>query len=201
MRGAVVDNYSNYGGSNYSNYGGSNYSNYGGSNPGYGERSGAQRGLKVLAILYVIGGVFILLWILYMWSLFSQAESAVGGSLTPMLVQEMSRRGFAVSSESELTSLVFAAVIVFVTLGLSLLLTGILGIRAANDPEKVTPYLVISGLSLAYTILNIVRSIVANTFDLSIETLIGVGIPVLAVWLGVSVKQQRDQARMPGAQW
>ena len=201
MRGAVVDNYSNYGGSNYSNYGGSNYSNYGGSNPGYGERSGAQRGLKVLAILYIIGGVFILLWILYMWSFFSQAEAAAGGSLTPMLVQEMSRRGFAVSSESELTSLVFAAVIVFVTLGLSLLLTGILGIRAANDPEKVTPYLVISGLSLASTILNTMRSIVANTFDLSIETLIGVGIPVLAVWLGVSVKQQRDQARMPGAQW
>ena len=65
----------------------------------------------------------------------------------------------------------------------------------------MTPYLVISGLSLASTILNTMRSIVANTFDLSIETLIGVGIPVLAVWLGVSVKRQRDQARMPGAQW
>ena len=193
MRGAVVDNYSNYGGSNYSNYGGSNL--------GYGERSGAQRGLKVLAILYTIGGALVLLWLLCMWFLYSRAEAEAGGSLAPMLVQEMSRRGFAVSGESELTSLVFAAIIVFVTLGLSLLLTGILGIRAANDPEKVTPYLVISGLSLAYTILNIVRSIVANTFDLSIETLIGVGIPVLAVWLGVSVKQQRDQARMPGAQW
>ena len=45
------------------------------------------------------------------------------------------------------------------------------------------------------------RSIAANTFDLSINTLIRVGIPILAVWLGVSVKQQRDQARMPGAQW
>lgn len=193
MRGAVVDNYSNYGGSNYSNYGGSNL--------GYGERNGAQRGLKVLAILYTIGGALVLLWLLCMWFLYSQAEAEAGGSLAPMLVQEMNRRGFAVSSELELTSVVFAAVIVFAVLGLSLLLTGILGIRAANDPEKVTPYLVISGLSLAYTILNIVRSIVANTFDLSIETLIGVGIPVLAVWLGVSVKQQRDQARMPGAQW
>ena len=184
MRGAVVDNYSNYG-----------------SNPGYGERSGAQRGLKVLAILYIIGGAFILLWILYMWFLFSQAESAVGGSLTPMLVQEFNKNGFDISDGSELAALVFAAVIVFVTLGLSLLLTGILGIRAANNPEKVTPYLVISGLSLAFTILNTMRSIVANTFDLSINTLIRVGIPVLAVWLGVSVKQQRDQARMPGAQW
>ena len=186
---------------NYSNYGGPNYSNYGGSNPGYGERSGAQRGLKVLAILYIIGGVFILLWILYMWSLFSQAEAAVGGSLTPMLVQEMSRRGFAVSSESELTSLVFAAVIVFVTLGLSLLLTGILGIRAANDPEKVMPYLVISGILLAYAIFDVLEDIFAQTFTFTILTLIGVGIPTLAVWLGVSVKQQRDQARMPGAQW
>lgn len=193
MRGAVVDNYSNYGGSNYSNYGGSNL--------GYGERSGAQRGLKVLAILYTIGGALVLLWLLCMWFLYSQAEAKAGGSLAPMLVQEMSRRGFAVSSELELTSLVFAAVIVFAVLGLSLLLTGIFGIRAANDPEKVTPYLVMSGLSLAYTILNIVRSIVAHTFDLSIDTLIGVGIPVLAVWLGVSVKQQRDQARMLGAQW
>lgn len=198
MRGAGVDNYSNYGGPNYSNYGGSNY---GGSNPGYGERSGAQRGLKVLAILYIIGGAFILLWILYMWFLFSQAEAAVGGSLTPMLVQEFNKNGFDISDGSEVAALVFAAVIVFVTLGLSLLLTGILGIRAANNPEKVTPYLVISGLSLAFTILNTMRSIVANTFDLSINTLIRVGIPVLAVWLGVSVKQQRDQARMPGAQW
>ena len=63
MRGAGVDNYSNYGGPNYSNYGGSNY---GGSNPGYGERSGAQRGLKVLAILHVVGGVLMLLALLFM---------------------------------------------------------------------------------------------------------------------------------------
>ena len=192
MRGAVVDNYSNYGGSNYSNYGGSNL--------GYGERSGAQRGLKVLAILHVVGGVLMLLALLFIWSLYVREEAGAGGSLTTYLVQEMSRRGFAVSSESELTSLVFAAVIVFVTLGLSLLLTGILGIRAANDPEKVTPYLVTSGILLAYTIFDVLESIFAQTFKLTFGTLIGVGIPALAVWLGVSIKQQRDQARMPGVQ-
>ncbi len=59
MRGAVVDNYSNYGGSNYSNSGGPNL--------GYGEPSGAQRGLKVLAILHTIGGV-LMLGLLLMWS-------------------------------------------------------------------------------------------------------------------------------------
>ena len=82
MRGAVVDNYSNYGGSNYSNYGGSNYSNYGGSNLGYGERSGAQRGLKVLAILHVVGGVLMLLALLFIWSLYVREEAGAGGSLT-----------------------------------------------------------------------------------------------------------------------
>ena len=191
MRGAVVDNYSNYGGSNYSNYGGSNL--------GYGERSGAQRGLKVLAILCTIIGALMLLALLFIWS-YARNEAAFGGSLTTYLVQELGARGIAIS-ESELTSLLFVIAVKAVLISVAVLLTGVFGIRAANDPERVTPYLVTSGILLAYTIFDVLESIFAQTFTLSIETLIGVGIPALAVWLGVSIKQQRDQARMPGAQW
>ena len=200
MRGAVVDNYSNYGGSNYSNYGGSNYSNYGGSNLGYGERSGAQRGLKVLAILHVVGGVLMLLALLFMWSLYVGEEAGAGGSLASRLIQQMRERGIVIS-ESELAALIFVLALKAFLVSVAVLLTGIFGIRAANDPEKVMPYLVISGILLAYAIFNVLEDIFAQTFTFTILTLIGVGIPVLAVWLGVSVKQQRDQARMPGAQW
>lgn len=200
MRGAVVDNYSNYGGSNYSNYGGSNYSNYGGSNLGYGERSGAQRGLKVLAILHVVGGVLMLLALLFMWSLYVGEEAGAGGSLASRLIQQMRERGIVIS-ESELAALIFVLALKAFLVSVAVLLTGIFGIRAANDPEKVMPYLVISGILLAYAIFDVLEDIFAQTFTFTILTLIGVGIPTLAVWLGVSVKQQRDQARMPGAQW
>ena len=200
MRGAVVDNYSNYGGSNYSNYGGSNYSNYGGSNLGYGERSGAQRGLKVLAILHVVGGVLMLLAFLFMWSLYVGEEAGAGGSLASRLIQQMRERGIVIS-ESELAALIFVLALKAFLVSVAVLLTGIFGIRAANDPEKVMPYLVISGILLAYAIFDVLEDIFAQTFTFTILTLIGVGIPTLAVWLGVSVKQQRDQARMPGAQW
>ena len=200
MRGAVVDNYSNYGGSNYSNYGGSNYSNYGGSNLGYGERSGAQRGLKVLAILHVVGGVLMLLALLFMWSLYVGEEAGAGGSLASRLIQQMRERGIVIS-ESELAALIFVLALKAFLVSVAVLLTGVFGIRAANDPEKVMPYLVISGILLAYAIFDVLEDIFAQTFTFTILTLIGVGIPTLAVWLGVSVKQQRDQARMPGAQW
>ena len=200
MRGAVVDNYSNYGRSNYSNYGGSNYSNYGGSNLGYGERSGAQRGLKVLAILHVVGGVLMLLALLFMWSLYVGEEAGAGGSLASRLIQQMRERGIVIS-ESELAALIFVLALKAFLVSVAVLLTGIFGIRAANDPEKVMPYLVISGILLAYAIFDVLEDIFAQTFTFTILTLIGVGIPTLAVWLGVSVKQQRDQARMPGAQW
>ena len=200
MRGAVVDNYSNYGESNYSNYGGSNYSNYGGSNLGYGERSGAQRGLKVLAILHVVGGVLMLLALLFMWSLYVGEEAGAGGSLASRLIQQMRERGIVIS-ESELAALIFVLALKAFLVSVAVLLTGIFGIRAANDPEKVMPYLVISGILLAYAIFDVLEDIFAQTFTFTILTLIGVGIPTLAVWLGVSVKQQRDQARMPGAQW
>lgn len=200
MRGAGVDNYSNYGGSNYSNYGGSNYSNYGGSNLGYGERSGAQRGLKVLAILHVVGGVLMLLALLFMWSLYVGEEAGAGGSLASRLIQQMRERGIVIS-ESELAALIFVLALKAFLVSVAVLLTGIFGIRAANDPEKVMPYLVISGILLAYAIFDVLEDIFAQTFTFTILTLIGVGIPTLAVWLGVSVKQQRDQARMPGAQW
>ena len=200
MRGAVVDNYSNYGGSNYSNYGGSNYSNYGGSNPSYGERSGAQRGLKVLAILHVVGGVLMLLALLFMWSLYVGEEAGAGGSLASRLIQQMRERGIVIS-ESELAALIFVLALKAFLVSVAVLLTGIFGIRAANDPEKVMPYLVISGILLAYAIFDVLEDIFAQTFTFTILTLIGVGIPTLAVWLGVSVKQQRDQARMPRAQW
>ena len=192
-----MDNYSNYGGPNYSNYGGSNY---GGSNLGYGERSGAQRGLKVLAILHVVGGVLMLLALLFMWSLYVGEEAGAGGSLASRLIQQMRERGIVIS-ESELAALIFVLALKAFLVSVAVLLTGIFGIRAANDPEKVMPYLVISGILLAYAIFNVLEDIFAQTFTFTILTLIGVGIPVLAVWLGVSVKQQRDQARMPGAQW
>ena len=183
----------------YSNSGGPNYSNYGGSNLGYGEPSGAQRGLKVLAILCTIIGALMLLALLLIWS-YARDEAAFGGSLTTYLVQELGARGIVIS-ESELTSLLFVIAAKAVLISVAVLLTGIFGIRAANDPERVTPYLVTSGILLAYTIFDVLESIFAQTFTLSIETLIGVGIPALAVWLGVSIKQQRDQARMPRAQW
>ena len=192
MRGAGVDNYSNYGGSNYSNYGGSNL--------GYGERSGAQRGLKVLAILHVVGGVLMLLALLFMWSLYVGEEAGAGGSLASRLIQQMRERGIVIS-ESELAALIFVLALKAFLVSVAVLLTGIFGIRAANDPEKVMPYLVISGILLAYAIFDVLEDIFAQTFTFTILTLIGVGIPTLAVWLGVSVKQQRDQARMPGAQW
>lgn len=195
-----MDNYSNYGGSNYSNYGGSNYSNYGGPNLGYGERSGAQRGLKVLAILHVVGGVLMLLALLFMWSLYVGEEAGAGGSLASRLIQQMRERGIVIS-ESELAALIFVLALKAFLVSVAVLLTGIFGIRAANDPEKVMPYLVISGILLAYAIFDVLEDIFAQTFTFTILTLIGVGIPTLAVWLGVSVKQQRDQARMPGAQW
>lgn len=77
MRGAVVDNYSNYGGSNYSNSGGPNL--------GYGEPSGAQRGLKVLAILHTIGGV-LMLGLLLMWSVKAQANAESKISQASLLI-------------------------------------------------------------------------------------------------------------------
>ena len=182
MRGAVVDNYSNYGGSNYSNSGGPNL--------GYGEPSGAQRGLKVLAILHTIGGV-LMLGLLLMWSVKAQANAESKISQASLVL-----------SESESASLMLTIIImaIAVLLSVAVLLTGVFGIRAANDPEKVTPYLVTSGILLAYRIFDILATILNQTFTLTFWTLIGVGIPALAVWLGVSIKQQRDQARMPGAQ-
>ena len=199
MRGAVVDNYSNYGGSNYSNSGGPNL--------GYGEPSGAQRGLKVLAILHTIGGV-LMLGLLLMWSVKAQANAESKISQASLLIQKLGEQGI-VLSESESASLMLTIIImaIAVLLSVAVLLTGVFGIRAANDPEKVTPYLVTSGILLAtsgillaYRIFDILATILNQTFTLTFWTLIGVGIPALAVWLGVSIKQQRDQARMPGAQ-
>ena len=192
MRGAVVDNYSNYGGSNYSNSGGPNL--------GYGEPSGAQRGLKVLAILHTIGGV-LMLGLLLMWSVKAQANAESKISQASLLIQKLGEQGI-VLSESESASLMLTIIImaIAVLLSVAVLLTGVFGIRAANDPEKVTPYLVTSGILLAYRIFDILATVLNKTFTLTFWTLIGVGIPALAVWLGVSIKQQRDQARMPGAQ-
>ena len=184
MRGAIVDYYSNSGGPNL----------------GYGEPSGAQRGLKVLAILHTIGGV-LMLGLLLMWSVKAQANAESKISQASLLIQKLGEQD-TVLSESESASLMFTIIImvIAVLLSVAVLLTGVFGIRAANDPEKVTPYLVTSGILLAYRIFDILATILNQTFTLTFWTLIGVGIPALAVWLGVSIKQQRDQARMPGAQ-
>ena len=117
-----------------------------------------------------------MLGLLLMWSVKAQANAESKISQASLLIQKLGEQGI-VLSESESASLMLTIIImaIAVLLSVAVLLTGVFGIRAANDPEKVTPYLVTSGILLAYRIFDILATILNQTFTLTFWTLIGVG--------------------------
>ena len=135
--------------------------------------SASQKYIKIISILNIIAGaIFIVLGIIAF-----TGKSIVGNEA---LVEQ--------AGDAAAPAAVNVFVIGLIASGLLSLITGILGVRAANDPTKVKPVLILSGISLAVAAIGLAGSIFSGEF--SISGLLELIAPGLMFWCANNVKKQ-----------
>ena len=137
--------------------------------------SGSRLYIKIVSILNIIGGALYLLFGIL--ALFG--KNVVGDSA---LIEK--------AGDASAPAAVTAFIIALILSGAFSLFSGIIGLRAANDPKKAGPHLVLSALSLCVGIAGIVAATIGGGFKL--ESLIKLVPPALMIWCANNVKKQTD---------
>ena len=137
--------------------------------------SGSRLYIKIVSILNIIGGALYLLFGIL--ALFG--KNVVGDSA---LIEK--------AGDASAPAAVTAFIIALILSGAFSLFSGIIGLRAANDPKKAGPLLVLSALSLCVGIAGIVAATIGGGFKL--ESLIKLVPPALMLWCANNVKKQTD---------
>lgn len=82
------------------------------------------------------------------------------------------------------------SIIALILSGVFSLISGIIGLRAANDPKKAGPLIILSALSLCVGIAGIVAATIGGGFKL--ESIIKLVPPALMLWCANNVKNQTN---------
>lgn len=137
--------------------------------------SGSQLYIKIISILNIIGGaLFLLIGILAIFG-----KNVVGDSA---LIEQ--------AGNAEAPAAVTAFIIALILSGVFSLISGIIGQRAANDPKKAGPLIILSALSLCVGIAGIVAATIGGGFKL--ESIIKLVPPALMLWCANNVKNQTN---------
>lgn len=163
-----------------------------------GEMTAAQKGLMIIAIVYLMAGVLLLLSSLSL--LDPSSRSGAAGQQAPVLTllglspgADTGARQPSVAQASQVTP----AFVLCLDLGLFTLLAGICGIRAATDVERIVPYLLLSCALFLYKAAITVAALFKGTFVLSAPDLAVLILTAVAVLLGISVSRQREKPSPP----
>jgi len=148
------------------------------------QRSGSQKVLLVLSILNIIGAVLALLGGLAMM---------MGGALIGAVDSSEAAAALAGSGVSQGELGVVAALGGFLVIfaGVIELVMGILGVRAANDNQKIMPVWVLSIISLILNAVGFIACIVNGSFGTQGATyIISLILAALMMWIANNIKQE-----------
>ena len=151
------------------------------------ERSTSQKVLLVLSILTIIGGVIALFGALF-FSFGAGMLATAPASETAELTAETGL------GSSELAGMV-GSLGIFTALGAIVdFIEGILGIRAANDNQKIKPVYYLSIISLVISAIGLIMTLVNGKVDASsLGTSIGsIVLSALMVWLANNIKKEAN---------
>ena len=137
--------------------------------------SGSQLYVKIISILNIIGGaLFLFIGVLAIFG-----KNVVGDSA---LIEQ--------ARDTTAPAAVTAFIIALILSGAFSLFSGIIGLRAANDPKKAGPLLVLSVISLCVGIVSIVAATIGGGFK--VESLIKLVPPALMTWCANNIKKQTN---------
>ena len=146
------------------------------------QRSGSQKALLVLSILKIIGAVLLflvgLLAVLALGTV-PEAEMASVAAEAGVSTEEALGAGFAIGA-------------VMIVAGIIDLILGILGVRAANDNQKIMPVWVLALISLIFGIIGAISGIVSGDIDGSQigSYIVSIIVSILIFWIANNIKRE-----------
>ena len=160
-----------------------------------------QKALKVISIICIVfGAIAAILTIALM-------------ALTPLAAPYVSDAAFqaAISDAGPLASQFVGQSFFDTTMWLwagglisaiFIIVLGILGLRGANDPQKIKPFLILAEFALAYECCSVVISMftmgtagaltLQNVSSTILSSIIGIAIAAISVWLAFTIKKQTE---------
>ena len=145
--------------------------------------TGSQTGLKIISIIDIIGGIFFALTAVMLL-----AGGAVLGSDPSIAANATANTGM------ETSTIVGLAVILSFMLIISAIITiitGILGLRAAKDNQKIKPVWILAIIGLIFAVISFISSVIGGLNGSNIgSTLAGLIMPAVTFWLANNVKKE-----------
>ena len=145
--------------------------------------TGSQTGLKIISILDIIGGILVALSAVLLF-----VGGAAIGSDPSIAASATAETGLEASTVVGVATglgimLIVSAAIIFIT--------GILGLRAAKDNQKIKPVWIISIIALVFAVISFIMSVVGGGNGANIGSLLGsLVMPAITFWLANNVKKE-----------
>lgn len=148
------------------------------------QRSGSQKALLVISIISIVFAVIgILLGLM----------TLLGGALVGAVPAEDASEALAGSGINQAQAGVLVGVMGFVTVLISAfeLVVGILGVRAANDNQKIMPVWVLAIVELVLCVIAVIMVFVNGTFATDgVSSILSLAIGALIFWIANNIKKE-----------
>ena len=148
------------------------------------QRSGSQTALLVLSILNIIAAVLMLL---------GGLAIMLGGAFFGAVDSSEAAAALAGSgvTQGEAGALTALAGFIFVFAGIIELVLGILGVRAANDNQKIMPVWVLSIVQVALCAVSLITDVVDGSFSQQGgSAIVSLIVAVLILWIANNIKKE-----------
>ena len=149
------------------------------------QRSGSQKVLLVLSILNIIAAVIMLL---------GGALMMMGGALFGAVPASEAASALAGTGVTQGQAGALAGIAGFVILfaGVIELILGILGVRAANDNQKIMPVWVLAIISLILNLGGLISTVANGTFSGSTGAsyIVSLILAILMMWIANNIKKE-----------
>lgn len=148
------------------------------------ERSSSQKVLLVLSILNIIGAVIVLLGGLAM-----MLGGAFIGTVDP--VEASATLDGSGITQGAAGAIAGIAGFLLIFAGVIELILGILGVRAANDNQKIMPVWVLAIIQLILSAISLISTITGGSFSSQgMSTIISLVIAILIMWIANNIKRE-----------
>ena len=148
------------------------------------QRSGSQTALLVFSILDIIAAVLMLL---------GGLTVMLGGAVFGAIDSSEAAAALAGSGVTPAEAGVMAGLagILIVFGGIIELIVGILGVRAANDNQKIMPVWVLAIIQLVFCAVNLITTVVGGSFATQgVSQIFSLAFAVIILWLANNIKRE-----------
>lgn len=143
-------------------------------------RTSSQKALLVIAIINIVFGAFALIAGLM--------SGVLGVGVGILNSSDIASAGVTGNQQAAVTAGFSLLGIVGIVDGILTLVEGILGLRAANDNQKIMPVWILAIASLVISALNLISGLFSGKFSLSL--IVSVVVASLMFWIANNIKQE-----------